>query len=110
MIFQILKIKKMASEATDNPGKFTSGQIRELFVSMLIAPLLFVLFLFVIFFILGFTTLLGGPFLFFKFLFWISFIIVLSIFYFLITIYQLIRSLTKGAVESTLKVESKIIE
>jgi hypothetical protein len=110
MIFRVLQIRKMVDEATDNPGKFTGGQIRELFVNMLIAPLLFVLFFLGIFFVFGFTALLGGPFLFFKFLFWISLIIILSVLYFLIKIYRIIKSLTEEVVESTLKVESKIIE
>lgn len=110
MIFRILEIRKMASEAKENPGKFAGGQVGNMFVGMLVAPALFVLFFLATFFIFGFTTLLGGPYVFFKFLFWISFVIVFCLVYFIIKIYKFIKSLTKGAVESTLKVESKIIE
>ncbi len=72
MIFQIIQIKKMASEAKENPGKFAGGQVGELFVGMLIVPSLIALLLLGSFFILGYTSWLGGPYGFFKFLFIIS--------------------------------------
>ena len=110
MIFRILEIRKMAKEATEDPGKFAGSQAGGWFVGMLIVPSLFVLFFLSIFFIFGFTTFLGGPYLFFKLLFFFSILIILCVVLFLIKIYKIIKALTKTAVDNTIKVTSKIIE
>jgi len=110
MILQIFKIRKMTNEAKENPGKFAGGQVGELFIGMLIMPSLLTLFLLVSFFILGYTTLLGGPFGFFKILFIFSVFVILCLLYFLRKIYKMIKTVTKDVVDSTIKVESKIVK
>ena len=110
MIFQILEIKNMASDAKENPGKFAGGQVGSIFLDMLITPALVALLSLVGFFILGYTSWLGGPYGFFQFLFVISIMALVCLFYFLRKIYLLIKSVTKIVVESTIKVESTIIE
>ena len=110
MIFKVFKIKNMAKEAKENPGKFAGGQVGELFLGMLIIPSLLAVFFLVSFFILGYTSLLGGPFGFFKVLFIFSVFCILCLGYFLRKIYKMIKVVTKDVVESTIKVESKIVE
>ncbi len=110
MIFQILEIRKMASEAKENPGKFAGGQVGSMFLDLLVLPALVVFGSLVIFFIFGFTHFLGGPYWFFKFLFFLTLAAVFLAFYLLRKIYLIIKSVTKNVVESTIKVESTIIE
>jgi len=110
MIFQILEIKNMASEAKENPGKFASGQAGSMFLDLLVIPALTVFASLLFFFVFGFTNFLGGPYWFFKLLFFITLAAVFLLFYLLRKIYLLIKSVTKNVVESTIKVESTIIE
>ncbi|MCX6720096.1 MAG: hypothetical protein NTV36_03270 [Candidatus Staskawiczbacteria bacterium] len=110
MIFKILQIRKMASEAKDNPGKFAGGKAGEFFVDMLVMPTLILFVVLCSFFILGFTTFLGGPYVFFKVLFILLFLCVVCVLYFLRKIYKFIKSITENVVTSTLKVESTIVE
>ncbi len=100
----------MASEAKENPGKFAGGQAGSMFLDLLVTPALITLFCLISFFILGFTSWLGGPYWFFKFLFFLTLAAIVLIFYLLRKIYLLIKSVTKNVVESTIKVESTIIE
>ena len=100
----------MASEVKQDPAKFAGGQAGDLFLDMLIAPSIITLILLIIFFIFGFTSLLGGPFLFFKVPFFLILSAVFCISYFLGKIYRFIKSVTKNAVDSTIKVKSKTIE
>ncbi|MEI8175188.1 MAG: hypothetical protein WCG28_04535, partial [bacterium] len=61
MIFEILQIRKTVNEARENPGKFAGGKVGDFFVNMLIVPSLILFVILSSFFILGFTTFLGGP-------------------------------------------------
>lgn len=110
MIFQVLQIRKMASEAKENPGKFAGGQVGELFISMFVLPTLFAIAFLSGLFVLGYTTLLGGPYGFFKVIFLLSIFGILCIVYFLIKIYKMIQGVTKKVVDATITVESKVVE
>ena len=110
MIFKILQFHKMAREAKENPGKFAGGKVGEYFVGSLIVPSLVLFLILVIFFVLGFTHLLGGPYWFFQFLFVLSFLSILGLIYILRKIYKFIMSVTNNVVSSVLKVDSKVVE
>lgn len=100
----------MAREAKENPGKFASEEMGNLFGSILIMPLISALFFLALFFILGYTTLLGGPFGFFKFIF--IMLAIGSIFFFSILrkIHRALKQTTKNQINETIKVESKVLE
>jgi hypothetical protein len=110
MILQIFKIRNMAKEAKENPGSFAGSQVGEMFMGILIVPALLALFFTALFFVLGYTTLLGGPFGFFKILFIFSVFCILCLSYFLRKIYKMIKVVTKDVVDSTIKVDSKVVE
>ncbi|MES3032081.1 MAG: hypothetical protein V4699_02455 [Patescibacteria group bacterium] len=110
MIFQVIQIRKMVGEAKENPGKFAGAKMGELFMGMLITPSLVVLSVLAIFFVFGFTTFIGGPYWFFKLLFFLSLSAVICILYFLRKIYLMIKSVAKEVIDSTIKVESKVIK
>ncbi len=110
MIFKVLQIRKMANEATENPGKFAGGKVGEIFVGMLFVPSVVVLLILITFFVFGYTSFLGGPYIFFQFIFILFLLIVISIVYFLRKIYLIIKSVTKNVVNTTIKMKSQIIE
>ncbi|MCX6752467.1 MAG: hypothetical protein NTZ87_03140 [Candidatus Nomurabacteria bacterium] len=100
----------MANEVRENPGKFAGGKIGEMFLGVLFMPSLISFIIVCGFFILGFTTFLGGPYGFFKFLFVIFFLGILCVVYFIRKIYRFIKSITENAVNDTIKVKSRIVE
>lgn len=110
MIFRVLKIKNMVRDARENPGNFASSQVGDLFMGMFIMPIISAVLLLGGLFILGFTELLGGPYSFFRFFFWLSIFCMFFFFYILRKMYKLVKSTTKGAVDQTIKVESKVVE
>ncbi len=109
MIFQILEIRKMASEAKANPGKFASGQAGSMFLDLLVIPAIITLVPLGIFFLFGFTSFLGGPYLFFRVLFFLTLSALFFVIYFLLKIYKFIKSVTKKTVEGALKVKSTVV-
>ncbi|MDQ5954583.1 MAG: hypothetical protein QG583_511 [Patescibacteria group bacterium] len=110
MIFRVLKIKNMVRDARENPGNFASSQVGDLFMGMFIMPIISAVLLLGGLFILGFTEILGGPYSFFRFFFWLSIFCMFFFFYILRKMYKLVKSTTKGAVDQTIKVESKVVE
>lgn len=110
MIFKILQVRNIVREAQADPGKFAGEGVRGVFTGMFIMPTIFILVLVAGLFVLGFTDLLGGPYGFFKFLFWFAAICLIGFFIILWRIYRMVKSFTKGVVDDTIKVNSKIIE
>ncbi len=110
MIFRVLKIKNMVRDARENPGNFAGSQVGDLFMGIFIMPIISAILLLGGLFILGFTEILGGPYSFFRFFFWLSIFCVFFFFYILRKMYKLVKSTTKGVVDQTIKVESKVVE
>lgn len=110
MIFRMLKVHKMARDAKENPGKFATDEASNLFVSMLLMPIISAVLLIGLLFILGFTTWLGGPFAFFKFLFFFSVIGITTFFFILRKAYLAMKRAASSSVNKTIKVESKVVE
>jgi len=110
MIFRVLQIRKMIREGKEDPGKFAGGQAGDLFMGLLLMPIISAVLLLGGLFILGYTPLLGGPFGFFKFFFWLSIFCVFFFFMILRKVYKMIKNTTKSAVNDTIKVESKVVE
>ncbi len=108
MLFKLLKIRKATKEIKQDAGGFVAGEVAETVIEgLLLIPGLIALGALVLFFILGFTTLLGGPMGFFKFLFILSVVVLLSIIAMLRPIIRLLKRGTKRAVDHTV---SKIKE
>jgi len=103
MLFQILHIRSMAKDIKENPGKFAGGQASELAIGLLIIPIIIIVLGLALFFILAFTSLLGGPYLLFKILFFIAFFISIGIGFVMYGAISLINRTTRNAVNRTVE-------
>lgn len=110
MLFQIIKIKNMAHDASRDPGRLAAGLAGEALLGILIVPAISTLLFLALFFVLGYTHLLGGPFGFFRFLFIVFTLCVISVSWLLWKVHRAVRRATRHTVNSTLKVESKVVE
>lgn len=101
MLFKLLKLRKNVKEVRKDPGGFAAGEAAGAVIeTVLLVPGLIALFGLVLFFILGFTTLLGGPMGFFKFLFIFGVFVLLVIIAMLRPIIRLLKRGTKRAVDA----------
>jgi hypothetical protein len=110
MILKIFKIRSTVKELKEDPGKFAGEEAGGLVLGMFIIPFISGILFLGLLFILGFTEILWGPFGFFKFLFFLFLFPSILVFFILLRSYKLIRQSTKKVVDSTLKVESKVVE
>lgn len=110
MIFKIFQMQRMIREGKENPSNFASNQAGDLFKGIFVMPVISALIFFGIFFVLGYTTLLGGPYGFFKFLFVLTLIGIVFFVLILRKLYRAIKQTTKTVVDKTIIVESKIVE
>lgn len=92
----------MVKEARQDPGKFAAGEAAEFAIGLLVVPMVIVLCALALFFILGFTTLLGGPMGLFKVLFVLGFFVSLVIVLILRPVVRFLRRTTRRAVDRTL--------
>lgn len=107
MLFRFLKVKKAIKEARQNPGGFAGGEVVDVLLGLLWIPIILALAVLVLFFLLGFTTVLGGPFGLFKVLFILAVIIALVLFSIIRPIIRLVRRGTKRAVDTAANVIRK---
>lgn len=100
----------MIKEGKENPGKFAGNQAGDLLMGMFIMPIISAMVFLGGFFVLGFTTILGGPYSLVKFLFYILLIFVFFLSLIFRKVYLLLKKSTKSTVDDTIKVESKVVE
>jgi uncharacterized membrane protein (DUF373 family) len=100
----------MVRDANRDPGHLAAGMVGDVFVGMFLLPVVLTVVFLGLFFVLGYTHLLGGPFGFFRFLFVVSIIGGFLFFFILYKLYRVIKNTTKHSVNSSIKVESKIVE
>lgn len=93
MLLKLFKIRKNIKEAKKNPGNFVGDQVSDIAVGIVIIPALIIFLGLVLFFLLGFTTLLGGQFWFFKILFVLGIGVSIGI---VVLIQPIIRRIKKG--------------
>ncbi len=70
ILFKIFKFRKLYKEFKEDPAKASGAELVDMLREIILIPKIIALVILVIFFILGFTSLLSGPMLFFKILFW----------------------------------------
>ncbi len=99
--FKILKIRKLVKDFKDSPSALAGGSAREVLWGILILPIVICLLGIILFFMIGYTNILGFQWGFFKFLFWVSLFVGLAIFS---LIKRIIKSLGKGVSVATKKV------
>ena len=90
----------MVKEARRDPGGFVGGEVAEAAMGLIMIPIVIALAGLILFFILGFTTLLGGPMLFFKILFVIGVFVSLILYMIIRPILRIIRRGAKRAVDA----------
>lgn len=78
--FKIFKIRKLVKEARENPGKLAGEEIRGVLWGLFIIPIVIAILGLVLFFLVGYTQVLGFQIGFFKFLFWLALFVGLTIF------------------------------
>ena len=110
MIFQILKVRKMVKEGSENPGNFAGGQVADLLTGLFVVPIVIGVGVLILLFILSFTTLLGGPFGLAKFFFFVVLFGILSLGSFVWKLSKLAKRMTHKTVDETIKVTSEVIE
>jgi hypothetical protein len=106
MLFKIFTIRKMMRDAKENPGQFAGGEIQDLLVGMFIVPILIGILLLALFFILGFTSVLGGPFMIGRIFFYLFLIGGGTTSFILWKIIKFTKQITKKAVDDTIHVEN----
>lgn len=106
MLFKIFTIRKMVKDAQENPGEFAGGEIQDFLIGMLIVPVLIVVLLIGFFFIVGFTTVVGGPFMIGKIFFYILLISGTLTSIVLWKIIAFAKRITKKTVDTTIHVEN----
>ncbi len=110
MIFKIFQIRNTIKEVRANPGEFAGQGAGGLFMGLFIMPLVYGVLILGGFFVLGYTTFLGGPYGFFKFLFILSIVGIVGFSFVLYKIFSLIKRSTRILVDKTIIVESKVVE
>ncbi len=104
--FQILQIRKNIKDARANPSGFAGEQAKEILWGILIIPIIICILILGLFFIIGYTEVLGFQLGFFKFLFWIALIVSFSVFSLL---RRLIRATSRVASSQTRKVVDAVV-
>ena len=94
MIFQIFHIKRIINDAKENPSGLAGNEAKDVLWGIVLIPLIIAILGIILFFIIGYTHLLGFQFGFFKFLFWLSLIVGYIIF-------SVIRRIIKSVSKST---------
>lgn len=108
MIIQIVKIAFKGKQFRNNPANFMQDEANGFLNGLVFLPF-FVSGLFVIlFFILGFTTLLTGPYGFFKFIFFITFIPFILFLYIVLKTLKIIKRMNKNILNETIKVKAEV--
>lgn len=103
MLFKLLRIRKDAREIKENPGSFAGGEAVTVALGFLVVPIIIGLLGIVLFFLLGFTSVIGGPFGFFKILFIISIVVAIGVFKIIKASFRFIRKSTRRVVDSGIK-------
>ncbi len=80
ILFKIFHIKKILKEARQNPSRLAGDEVKDALWGIVMIPLVIGILGVTLFFILGYTHLLGFQWGFFKFLFWLSLIVSYIIF------------------------------
>ncbi len=99
--FKILKIRKTIKEARENPGALAGQEIRGVLWGLFVIPIIICALVVVLFFLIGYTEVLGFSWGFFKVLFWISLFVSLAIFS---VVKKIIKTVGRGATVATKKV------
>ncbi len=99
--FKILKIRKTIKEARENPSALAGEEIRGVLWGLFVIPIIIGALVVVLFFLIGYTDVLGFTWGFFKILFWISLFVSLAIFS---VVKKIIKAVGKGATVATKKV------
>ncbi len=104
--FKILHFRKMVNEARSNPSGLAGEQVREVLWGIVMIPLVIAILIVGVFFIIGYTDILGFQFGFFKFLFWVALIVGATIFS---LIRKIIFSIGRGASRGTKRVIDAVV-
>ena len=103
MLFRLFRIRKTVREVQKDAGGFAGDEVVGLFAGLLMIPVLLVLGALILFFLLGFTTLIGGPFGLFKVLFIVGAFVSFFIFIILRPIVLFFKKGTKRVVDQGIK-------
>ena len=103
MLFKLLRIRKTVKEVRADAGGFVGEEVAGLLKGLLIIPVVLVLLALGLFFVLGFTTHLGGPMGFFKVLFVIGAFVTTTTFLVIYPIIRFVRRSTARVVKSGIK-------
>ncbi len=96
----------MIKDAKENPGQFASGEIQDFLLGILVVPILIGVLLLALFFILGFTSVLGGPFMIGKFFFYVFLIGAGTVSFISWKVIKFTKQITKKEVNRTIHVEN----
>lgn len=99
MLFRLFRIRKNVKDIRNDAGGFAGDQVVDVVTGILAIPLLLSVGALVLFFILGYTALLGGPFGFFKILFVVGASVSFLLFLVVRPLFRFIRAGTKEVVD-----------
>lgn len=94
MIFKVLRLRKTVREVREDTGGFVADEVGGVLTGLMLIPVIIVCCALALFFILGFTTLLGGPMGFFKVLFIIGICMTILVF---AVVYPIVRFIRRSA-------------
>jgi uncharacterized Tic20 family protein len=101
--FQILQIRKNIKDARANPSGFAGEQTKEILWGIMIIPIIICALVIILFFVIGYTDVLGFQLGFFKFLFWVALIVSFSIF-------SLLRRIIRATSRTVTSGSKRVIE
>jgi len=104
-LFRIFKLRKLVREIRENPGRLAGEEARGVIVGFLIFPAIGTLAWLGLFFVLGFTNVLGDPSPFFKVFFLAS---VAILFFIWRGVLKTVRIVTRRVDDEIAKVSRKI--
>lgn len=96
--FKVLHIRKMVNEARANPSGLAGEQVREVLWGIVMIPLVISIVIIGLFFVIGYTDVLGFQLGFFKVLFWVALVVATAIFS---VLRKIIVSIGRGASRAT---------
>lgn len=101
--FKILQIRKNIRDARANPSGFAGEQAGEVLWGILMIPIIICALVVGVFFVIGYTDVLGFQLGFFKFLFWVALIVSF-------TIFSLLRRLIRAASRTVSSGSKRVID
>lgn len=110
MILQVIKIAFKGNDFRKDPKGFAMDETNGFLNGMILMPFLFPSLLVILFFILGYTSLLTGPYGFFKFVFWVTFIPLSIFLYFIINTLKMIKRTNKNVADNVINVKAEVKE